>query len=68
MQDVVAEIRQNRQTTWLVLALIAFLFLTFTGASVILLLLIRWGKRIFDRRVAMIVHAKQQEIDPLELA
>ena len=67
MQDVVAEIRQNRQTTWLVLALITFILLTFTGAFVILLLLIRWGRRIFDRRVATIVHEKQQEIDSLEL-
>lgn len=67
MQDVVVEIRQDRQTTLLVLALIAFVFLTFTGVFVILLLLIRWGKRTFDMRVATIVHAKQQESDPLEL-
>ena len=32
MQDVVAEIKQDRQTTWIVLALIAFALLTFTGA------------------------------------
>jgi hypothetical protein len=67
MQDVVAEIRQDRQTIWLVLALIAFVFLTVTGAFMMLLLLIRWGKHTFDQRVATIVHVKQQEIDPLEL-
>jgi carbon monoxide dehydrogenase subunit G len=67
MQDVIAEIRQDRQTVWLVLALISFLFLGFIGAFVILLLLIRWGKRTFDMRVATTVHAKQQERDSLEL-
>jgi carbon monoxide dehydrogenase subunit G len=67
LQDVAAKIKQDRQTTWLVLALVAFVFLTLSGAFMILLLMIRWGKRIFDRRVATSVYAKQHEIDPLEL-
>jgi hypothetical protein len=67
MQDVVSEIKQDRRTTWLVLAVIAFVLLTFTGAFVILLLLIRWGKHLFDQRVATIVQAKQQDYEPVEL-
>jgi len=67
VQDVVAEIKRDRRTISIVLALIAFVFLTFTGAFMILILLIRWGRRALDRRVATIVHAKQQEVDSLEL-
>ena len=68
MKDIVAEIKGDRQTTWNVLALIVFVFFSITGAFVIFLLLIRWGKGIFDRRLTTIVHAKQQDIDPLEVS
>lgn len=67
VQDAVAEIKQDRQTRRLVLALIAIAILTISGPILILLLLIRWGKRIFDRRIATAIQANQQDIDPLEL-
>lgn len=66
VQDAIAEIKQDRRTRRLVLALIALAILMFSGPVVILVLLIRWGKRIFDRRVAAAIQANQQAIHPLE--
>ena len=63
IQDLVAEVRQNRQTTIVVLLLFTLLFLMFMGGLLIVLLLIRWGTRIFDRRVASIIHERQKNND-----
>jgi carbon monoxide dehydrogenase subunit G len=62
MEDVVAKIRQDRRTVWLVLILLAFAIFSMTGALVFLLLLVRWGKRLFDRRVAKAVQEHQESI------
>lgn len=62
MEDVVAEIRQDRRTIWLVLILIAFAVFSMTGVLVFLLLLVRWGKRLFDRRVAQAVQEQQERV------
>lgn len=66
MQDVVAEIKQDRRTIWIVLALIAFTLLTITGAFVIVFVLIWWGKRLFDKRVAAGVHKHTQTLKAAE--
>lgn len=66
LQDAVAELKQDRRTLWIVLALTFFAFFTFTGATMLLLVLIRWGKRTFDGRVATILHKHQQSGDSLE--
>jgi carbon monoxide dehydrogenase subunit G len=59
-QDATARAKRDRQTIWIVVVLIAFTFFTFTGVFMILLLLVRWGKRTFDRRVLAAVHEQQQ--------
>ena len=67
MEDVVAEIKQDRRTLWIVLALLAFVFFSFTGVVMVLLLLVRWGKRIFDRRVSAAVLKQQQNNESTDL-
>ena len=60
VQDATAKAKRDRQTLSIVLALIAFTFFTFTGVFMILLILGRWGKRTFDRRVSATIHKQQQ--------
>lgn len=59
LQDALAEIRQDRRTIWVVLTLLALAFFTLSGVVLILLLLLRWGKRSYDRRVAEAVRDQQ---------
>lgn len=66
MDDVVAKIKQDRRTLWLVLIVLAFSVFSLTGAVAFLLLLVRWGKRFFDKRVAKAVQEQQRARQALE--
>ena len=66
IQDAVAEIKQERRTLWIVLLLAAFTFFTMSGVFMLLLVLVRWGKRTFNRRVAITIHKQHQDREPLE--
>lgn len=60
-QNAAAKIEQDQRTVRLVIALIAFLFLTFSGALMILLSLARWGKRKIEHGTTIIVQSKEPE-------
>ena len=60
MPDAVAEIKQDRRTLGIVLALVAFAFFSLTGVLVVLLMLIRWGRRALDRRVTRILLEQEE--------
>lgn len=59
LQETLAEIRQDRQTIWVVLAFLTLISFTLTSVIVLLFLFGRWGKRTYDRRVAEAVREQQ---------
>ncbi len=62
--DEKAEMKQARQTLWIVLALITFTFFSLAGLILILFFVVRWGKRIFDRRVLAAIQQEKEKAQP----
>jgi len=67
MQDLVAEIKQDRRTTLLVLLLVTLTILMTLGVIVILVVLIRWVYHIVKQSVATTVHERKKEKGSLDL-
>ena len=59
-QDLVAETKQDRRTTIFVLVISILLILMTMGTLWIVVLLVKWGVRIFDQRVKTIIHESQK--------
>jgi hypothetical protein len=59
-QDLVAETKQDRRTTIFVLVISILLILVTMGTLWIVVLLVKWGVRIFDQRVKTIIHESQK--------
>lgn len=68
LQDLVAEDKQARRTTIFVLVLFILLSLMTMGAIWIVVLLAKWGVRIFDRRVISIIHERNNDTVSLDVA
>ena len=60
LQDKIEEIKQNRQTTLIVLFLLALASLMIVGALAIAFVIMRWGLRLFRQYVVNVVLEGQQ--------
>jgi carbon monoxide dehydrogenase subunit G len=60
MQDRIAEIRQNRRTMMIVVTLFVLASLMTLGATVIAIVIVRWGLRFFKQYVARVAQEGQQ--------